>query len=184
MEQGLEVARLQHGAAATSTPTRSPPSSSKAGKLRIELADADGKVTVLKDGVAVTEGDVLGASMMSRRALTDSSRNRSPTPRSKGVLLSLHLKATMMKVSDPIMFGHAVTMYYKDVFDKHAATFDSLGVDPDNGIGDVYKKIQTSARRHSAQPSRPTSSRLRDAPATRDGRFRARESPTCMCRAT
>ena len=58
------------------------------------------------------------------------------------MLLSLHLKATMMKVSDPIMFGHAVTAYYKDVFDKHAATFESLGVDPDNGIGDVYKKIQ------------------------------------------
>ena len=59
------------------------------------------------------------------------------------MLLSLHLKATMMKVSDPIMFGHAVTAYYKDVFDKHAAMFDALGVDPDNGIGDVYAKIQT-----------------------------------------
>ena len=59
------------------------------------------------------------------------------------MLLSLHLKATMMKVSDPIMFGHAVTAYYKDVFDKHAARFESLGVDPDNGIGDVYKKIQS-----------------------------------------
>ena len=58
------------------------------------------------------------------------------------MLLSLHLKATMMKVSDPIMFGHAVRAYYKDVFDKHAATFDELGVDPDNGIGDVYAKIQ------------------------------------------
>jgi isocitrate dehydrogenase len=59
-----------------------------------------------------------------------------------GVLLSLHLKATMMKVSDPIMFGHAVTTYYADVFEKHAATFERLGVDPRNGIGDVYAKIQ------------------------------------------
>src|SRR6185436_16304753 len=62
--------------------------------------------------------------------------------KAKGVLLSLHLKATMMKVSDPIMFGHAVTTYYQDVFDKYAAVFETLGVDPDNGIGDVYAKIQ------------------------------------------
>ena len=113
------------------------------GKLRIELVDSSGKVTVLKDGVAVTEGDVLGASMLSRRALTEFFTQQIEDAKSKGVLLSLHLKATMMKVSDPIMFGHAVTAYFKDVFDTHAATFASLGVDPDNGIGDVYKKIQT-----------------------------------------
>ena len=113
------------------------------GKLRIELVDSSSKVTVLKDGVAVTEGDVLGASMLSRRALTEFFTQQIEDAKSKGVLLSLHLKATMMKVSDPIMFGHAVTAYYKDVFDKHAATFASLGVDPDNGIGDVYKKMQT-----------------------------------------
>ena len=113
------------------------------GKLRIELVDSSGKVTVLKDGVAVTEGDVLGASMLSRRALTEFFTQQIEDAKSKGVMLSLHLKATMMKVSDPIMFGHAVTAYYKDVFDKHAATFESLGVDPDNGIGDVYKKIQS-----------------------------------------
>src|ERR1044072_593076 len=115
----------------------------EAGKLRIELVDSAGTVTVLKDGVAVTAGDVLGASMMSRRALVDFFVQQIPDAKSNGVLLSLHLKATMMKVSDPIMFGHAVTTYYKDVFDKHATTFESLGVDPDNGIGDVYKKLQT-----------------------------------------
>ena len=65
--------------------------------------------------------------------------------RDSGVLLSLHLKATMMKVSDPIMFGHAVTVFYRDVFDKHAELFAELGVDPDNGIGDVYAKIQDLA---------------------------------------
>jgi len=112
------------------------------GTLRIELVDSSGNVTVLKDGVAVTEGDVLGASMLSRRALTEFFTQQIEDAKSKGVLLSLHLKATMMKVSDPIMFGHAVTAYYKDVFDTHAATFESLGVDPDNGIGDIYKKIQ------------------------------------------
>ena len=111
------------------------------GTLRIELVDSAGKVTILKDGVTVTDGDVLGASMMSRRALVDFFVSQIPDAKSNGVLLSLHLKATMMKVSDPIMFGHAVTTYYRDVFDKHAATFESLGVDPDNGIGDVYKKL-------------------------------------------
>jgi isocitrate dehydrogenase len=114
----------------------------QAGKLTIELTDANGKATVLKNGVAVTEGDVIGASMMSRRALIEFFGKEIGDAKAKDVLLSLHLKATMMKVSDPIMFGHAVTAYYKDVFDKHAATFESLGVDPDNGIGDVYKKIQ------------------------------------------
>jgi isocitrate dehydrogenase len=114
----------------------------QAGKLTIELTDANGKATVLKNGVAVTEGDVIGTSMMSRRALIEFFGKEIGDAKAKDVLLSLHLKATMMKVSDPIMFGHAVTAFYKDVFDKHAATFESLGVDPDNGIGDVYKKIQ------------------------------------------
>ena len=115
---------------------------SESGKLRIELTDSSGKTTVLKEGVAVTDGDVIGASMMSRRALEEFFAREIADAKAQGVLLSLHLKATMMKVSDPIMFGHAVTSYYEDVFNKHAAVFESLGVDPDNGIGDVYKKIQ------------------------------------------
>ena len=114
---------------------------SESGKLRIELTSS-GKTTVLKEGVAVTQGDVIGASMMSRRALEEFFAREIADAKAQGVLLSLHLKATMMKVSDPIMFGHAVTSYYEDVFNKHAAVFESLGVDPDNGIGDVYKKIQ------------------------------------------
>jgi isocitrate dehydrogenase len=115
---------------------------SATGKLRIELTDTSGATTVLKDGVAVTEGDVIAASVMSRRALIEFFVKQIEDAKAKGVLLSLHLKATMMKVSDPIMFGHAVAEYYKEVFDKHAATFETLGVDPDNGIGDVYAKIQ------------------------------------------
>ena len=97
---------------------------------------------MLKDSIAVTEGDVIAASVMSRRALTEFFTREIADAKARGVLLSLHLKATMMKVSDPIMFGHAVRAYYKDVFDKHAATFETLGVDPDNGIGDAYAKIQ------------------------------------------
>ena len=115
----------------------------ESGKLRIELTDSSGKTTVLKEGIVVTEGDVIGASMMSRRALEEFFARQIAEAKAQGVLLSLHLKATMMKVSDPIVFGHAVTAYYADVFAKHAAVFESLGIDPDNGIGDVYKKIQT-----------------------------------------
>jgi isocitrate dehydrogenase len=111
--------------------------------LRIEFVEASGTRTVLKEAVAVTAGDVIGASKMSRRALTAFFAAAIAEAKAQGVLLSLHLKATMMKVSDPIMFGHAVATYYKDVFEKHAKTFAALGVDPDNGIGDVYKKIQS-----------------------------------------
>src|SRR5688572_10914272 len=114
-----------------------------AGALRIEHVDTHGEATVLKDKVAVTAGDVVAATRMSRSALQAFYAKAIDDAKIEGVLLSLHLKATMMKVSDPIMFGHAVTAYYKDVFDKHAALFDTLGVDPDNGIGDVYAKIQS-----------------------------------------
>ena len=121
------------------------------GALTITHTDASGRATVLKESVAVTRGDVLGASRMSCRALKAFFAEAIADAKSQGVLLSLHLKATMMKVSDPIMFGHAVLEYYKDVFTKHATTFAALGVDPDNGIGDVYKKIQTLAPAERAQ---------------------------------
>jgi isocitrate dehydrogenase len=116
----------------------------RAGSLRVELRDAQGNTTILKDSVTVAEGDVMAAAVMSRRALRDFYASAIDDARDTGVLLSLHLKATMMKVSDPIIFGHAVTTYYKDVFDKYAALFDTLGIDPDNGIGDVYAKIQAA----------------------------------------
>jgi isocitrate dehydrogenase len=113
------------------------------GKLSIEFTDAaTGGSSVLKE-VAVDEGDVIGASAMSCRALQEFFAASIEDAKARGVLLSLHLKATMMKVSDPIMFGHAVTAYYHDVFARHAAVFEALGVDPDNGIGDVYAKIQS-----------------------------------------
>jgi isocitrate dehydrogenase len=112
------------------------------GHLRIEHVGS-GKTTVLKPTVAVTEGDVVAAACMSRRALEAFYEKEIEDAKAKGLLLSLHLKATMMKVSDPIMFGHAVRAYYAPVFDKHAALIESLGVDPDNGIGDLYAKIQS-----------------------------------------
>jgi isocitrate dehydrogenase len=113
-----------------------------AGTLRVEFTDAQGRTVVLKESV-VAEADVMAAAVMSRRALRDFYAREIDDARAEGVLLSLHLKATMMKVSDPIMFGHAVSTYFKDVFDKYADVFDGLGIDPDNGLGDLYAKIQT-----------------------------------------
>ncbi len=111
------------------------------GSLSIEFESADGVVTVLRDSVPVQAGEVFDAAHMNAQALREFFRAEIESARDEGVLLSLHLKATMMKVSDPIMFGHAVTVYYADVFDKHAELFERLGVQPNNGIGDVYARI-------------------------------------------
>jgi isocitrate dehydrogenase len=114
-----------------------------AGNLKIELTDNSGNATVLRDAVPVLEGEVIDAAVLSCNALRAFFERETDAAAQEGVLLSLHVKATMMKVSDPIIFGHAVSVYYKDVFAKHAATFEELGIDPDNGIGDVYAKIGT-----------------------------------------
>jgi len=113
----------------------------KAGALHIEFDARDGDVTVLRERVAVLADEVIDAAAMSCNALQGFFREQTGAAKGQGVLLSLHLKATMMKVSDPIMFGHAVTVYYDALFDKHAAVFKELGVDANNGIGDVYAKI-------------------------------------------
>lgn len=112
-----------------------------AGDVRIELTDDAGNVSVLKESVPVLEGEVIDAAVMSGSALREFFARSTDAARDAGVLLSLHLKATMMKISDPIMFGHAVKVYYKDVFEKHATLFDQIGVDANNGIGDVYARI-------------------------------------------
>jgi isocitrate dehydrogenase len=114
----------------------------KAGKVSIEFTSNRGDKTVLKEQIGVKDGEVLGASSLSRRALRDFYAKQIADAKAKGVLLSLHLKATMMKVSDPIMFGHAVEVYYEPVFEKHAAEIERLGVEPNNGIGDLYAKIK------------------------------------------
>ncbi len=112
-----------------------------AGDLRIEHVADDGTVNVLREVVPVQADEVIDASRMDCAALQAYYEKEIDQARDDGLLLSLHLKATMMKVSDPILFGHAVRVYYKDVFEKHAALFDRLGVDANNGIGDVYDKI-------------------------------------------
>ena len=109
---------------------------------RIEYVDAAGKVTVLKKKASLLAGEIIDTTKMSVKALRKFFADQIEDARKNGVLLSLHLKATMMKVSDPVMFGHAVTVFYKDVFEKHAAALKQAGVNQNLGLGDLYKKIQ------------------------------------------
>jgi isocitrate dehydrogenase len=109
---------------------------------RIEFVGQDGKTTVLKPKVTLQANEIIDATFMSKRALRQFLEEQIEDAKKQGVLFSLHMKATMMKVSDPKIFGHAVTVYYKDVFEKHGETLKKLGVDPDNGIGDLYTKIK------------------------------------------
>jgi isocitrate dehydrogenase len=112
-------------------------------KLKISLHANDGSETVLRAAVPVIAGEVVDASSMDCAALSAFFEKEIAAAKKEGVLLSLHLKATMMKVSDPIMFGHAVKAYYKDAFKKHAKLLQQAGVDANNGVGDVYAKIAT-----------------------------------------
>ena len=112
------------------------------GKVRIELVGADGDITVLKEGLSLQPGEVIDASCMSGKALRQYVAQQLTDAKASGVLLSLHLKATMMKVSDPIIFGHVVSVFFEDVIQKHDATLASLGFDPNNGLGDLYSKLE------------------------------------------
>ncbi len=114
---------------------------SKAGNVKIEFVDKNGKVTAMKEKLPLLAGEVLDGAFMSCKALRKFIQEQIDDAKSKGVLFSVHLKATMMKISDPIMFGHFVSVFYKDVFEKHASTFKELGVNPDLGMGDLYLKI-------------------------------------------
>ncbi len=109
--------------------------------LRIEHLNANGDITVLKDAVSVQPGEVIDASVMSCKALQAFFAESIDSAMQEGLLLSLHMKATMMKVSDPIIFGHAVKRFYAPVFERFRETFERLGVDANNGIGDVYKRV-------------------------------------------
>jgi isocitrate dehydrogenase len=113
----------------------------EAGSVKIEFVANDGSTTVLKEKTLLLAGEVIDSSIMNVRSLREFYQQQIDDAKKTDILLSLHLKATMMKVSDPIMFGHAVTVFYEDVFEKHGATFKELGVNPNNGLGDVYAKI-------------------------------------------
>jgi len=113
----------------------------EAVSTRIEFIGVDGKVTVLKDKLPLLAGEIIDAAVMSRKALREFYAEQIKAAKREDVLLSLHLKATMMKVSDPIMFGHAVSVFFNDAFEKHAALLKELNVNVNNGFGDVEAKI-------------------------------------------
>jgi len=110
-------------------------------QYRIEFVGADGKAQVLKKEAPLKAGEVVDSSRMSVKALRRFYEEQIQDAQQKGILFSLHLKATMMKVSDPVMFGHAVSVFFRDVFEKHAAALKQAGVNPNMGLGDLYQKI-------------------------------------------
>ncbi len=112
-----------------------------ADTVKIQFVDAAGKVTVMKEGLALQAGEVLDSSVMKVAALQEFYAKTAIEAKEKGVLLSLHLKATMMKISDPIMFGHCVKVYFKDALEKHADTLASIGANPNFGMGDILNKL-------------------------------------------
>jgi isocitrate dehydrogenase len=114
---------------------------SKPGSLKIELVDDKEQRITLKDEVSVLAGEIVDVAAMSRKALRAFLEAEMQDAKDKGILFSIHLKATMMKVSDPIMFGHVVSVYFKDAFEKHAELFKQIGVNPDNGLASVLEKI-------------------------------------------
>ncbi len=114
----------------------------QAGDVKIEFTGTDGSTKVLMEKLALEAGEIIDAAVMGKKAIREFYEESMQDAKAKDVLLSLHLKATMMKVSDPIYFGHAVYVYFKDVFEKHAATFSELGITPNMGLGDLYLKIE------------------------------------------
>jgi len=122
----------------------------EAGDVRIEFVGADGDVTVLKHRLSLITSEVIDTAVMKVAALRAFYTEVIAEARSKGALLSLHLKATMMKISDPIMFGHCVAIYYQEVLDKHAEVFKRIGVNLDNGLADLLEKLQKLSREERA----------------------------------
>ena len=114
---------------------------SGATTVNIEHVDADGNVTTLKKGLALQDGEVIDGTFMSKAALVSFLEEQVEDAREQGVLFSLHMKATMMKVSDPIIFGHAVRVYFKELFAKHGETFEKLGVEVNNGFNDLVSRL-------------------------------------------
>ncbi|XHC12667.1 NADP-dependent isocitrate dehydrogenase [Labrenzia sp. ac12] len=140
-------------------------SAGSAGKAKIEFVGKDGTATVLKGDFALDEGDVVDGTYMSAKALFAFLEKEIQDAKDMGILFSLHMKATMMKVSDPIIFGYCVRAFLKDVFDKHAATFAELGVNPDLGIGDLEAKVATLPADKAAEINSDIKAALDNGPA-------------------
>ena len=114
---------------------------SKATTVKIQHTDTNGNTTILKDNLPVLEGEIMDATVMSKKALLEFLDAQVKDAKDNGILFSLHMKATMMKVSDPIIFGHAVRVFFKDVFAKHGETFEKIGVDVNNGFGNLLSNL-------------------------------------------
>ena len=114
-----------------------------AGSALIEFVPADGSATVLKSDIPLLTGEIIDCAVMNVKALRQFYTDQMEKAKADGMLLSLHLKSTMMRVSDPIIFGHCVSVYYQDVLTKHADVLGELGVNPDNGVAELYTKIQS-----------------------------------------
>lgn len=114
----------------------------EADTLKIQLKEANGKITVLKETLQVLKGEIIDATVMSKNALVSFLQKQVIDAKDKGVLFSVHLKATMMKVSDPIIFGHTVKVFFKDLFEKHGDILEKVDVDPNNGLAELLEKVQ------------------------------------------
>ncbi|MDG2440904.1 MAG: NADP-dependent isocitrate dehydrogenase, partial [Crocinitomicaceae bacterium] len=113
-----------------------------ADTVKIEFVDTNGSATTLKDNLSLLAGEIIDSSVLNKKALLAFLESEIADAKDQGVLMSLHMKATMMKVSDPIIFGHAVSVFFKSVFDRHATVLDEIGVDVRNGFGDLVAKIE------------------------------------------
>ena len=136
-----------------------------ADTVRIELLTTTGKTEVLKEGLALQEGEIIDATVMSKKALLTFYKEQFARAKSMGVLLSLHLKATMMKVSDPILFGYAVETFFESLFSKYADTFKRLGVNVRNGFSDVLERISTLPEAEKAAIEKDIEKVFTEAPA-------------------
>ncbi|MBL6705423.1 MAG: NADP-dependent isocitrate dehydrogenase [Planctomycetaceae bacterium] len=137
----------------------------EADAVRIELVGQDGSVTVLKDMLALQAGEVIDSSRVSRTALREFLAKEIADAKANDVLFSVHLKATMMKVSDPIIFGHAVSVFFADVFAKHSVVFDEIGVNPNNGLGDLLARVENLPDEQKAAIKADIDTALADGPS-------------------
>ena len=135
------VATMDHGDL-RSTEKSMTISKDQAGTAKIVYEDEQGNETVLKEKLPLDENEIIDAAVMRKKALRSFLAEQVKDAKEKDILFSVHLKATMMKVSDPIIFGHVVSTYFKDVFEKHGETFKKLGISPNNGLGELYDKIK------------------------------------------
>lgn len=124
---------------------------SKAGDVKIVFNSTDGKIITLKEKTTLKEGEIIDASVLNKNALRRFIAEQIEDARTKDVLFSVHLKATMMKVSDPIIFGHVVTVFFSELFDKHGETLKKLGVDANHGLGDLYSKMGSLPKEKQAE---------------------------------